>query len=102
MFCQSCGFEYTQKTNYCKRCGGNLTSTDKPPVVQLPTLKITGVFFVIAEPDAGRGVVVGSEPAAPFGAGFEEDGVVIVHCSMICPEVIIYNFTNEYNCVKVC
>ncbi|HKQ92760.1 MAG TPA: hypothetical protein VJZ77_19025 [Blastocatellia bacterium] len=48
MFCQSCGFEYTQKTNYCKRCGGNLTSTDKPPVVQLPTLKITGVFFVIA------------------------------------------------------
>jgi hypothetical protein len=48
MFCQSCGFEYTQKTNYCKRCGGNLTSSDKPPVVQLPTLKITGVFFVIA------------------------------------------------------
>jgi hypothetical protein len=48
MFCQSCGFEYAQKTNYCKRCGGNLTSSDKPPVVQLPTLKITGVFFVIA------------------------------------------------------
>jgi hypothetical protein len=48
MFCQSCGFEYTQKTNYCKRCGGNLTTSDKPPVVQLPTLKITGVFFVIA------------------------------------------------------
>jgi len=48
MFCQSCGFEYTQKTNYCKRCGGNLTSSDKPPVAQLPTLKITGVFFIIA------------------------------------------------------
>jgi len=48
MFCQSCGFEYTQKTNYCKRCGGNLTTSDKPPVVQLPTLKVTGAFLVIA------------------------------------------------------
>jgi hypothetical protein len=48
MFCPTCGFEYTQKTNYCKRCGATLTSSDKPPVVQLPTLKITGVFFVIA------------------------------------------------------
>ena len=26
MFCQSCGFEYTQKTNYCKRCGGELNA----------------------------------------------------------------------------
>ena len=24
MFCPACGFEYTQKTNYCKRCGENL------------------------------------------------------------------------------
>ncbi len=48
MFCQHCGFEYTQKTNYCKRCGGNLISSDKAPVIQLPNLKITGVFFVIA------------------------------------------------------
>jgi len=24
MFCPSCGFEYTQKTNYCKRCGEDL------------------------------------------------------------------------------
>jgi hypothetical protein len=48
MFCPSCGFEYTQKTNYCKRCGGNLTSSDKPPVIQMPTLKVTGAFLVIA------------------------------------------------------
>jgi hypothetical protein len=48
MFCPTCGFEYTQKTNYCKRCGATLTPSDKPPVIQLPTLKITGVFFVIA------------------------------------------------------
>jgi hypothetical protein len=48
MFCPTCGFEYTQKTNYCKRCGGNLNSSDKPPVIQLPALKVTGAFFVIA------------------------------------------------------
>jgi hypothetical protein len=27
MFCPSCGFEYTQKTNYCKRCGESLSVT---------------------------------------------------------------------------
>jgi len=48
MFCQHCGFEYTQKTNYCKSCGGNLTSSDKSPVTQPSSLKVTGVFFVIA------------------------------------------------------
>lgn len=48
MFCPTCGFEYTQKTNYCKRCGGALTSSDKQPVIQLPALKVTGAFFVIA------------------------------------------------------
>lgn len=48
MFCQHCGFEYTHKTNYCKSCGGNLTSSDKAPVTQISSLKITGVFFVIA------------------------------------------------------
>ncbi len=33
MFCPSCGFEYTQKTNYCKRCGEDLSfpgATDAP------------------------------------------------------------------------
>src|SRR5215813_257672 len=48
MFCPNCGFECTQKTNYCKRCGGALSSSDKEPMAQLPGLKITGVFFVIA------------------------------------------------------
>jgi hypothetical protein len=48
MFCQHCGFEYTHKTNYCKSCGGNLTSSDNAPVIQPSSLKITGVFFVIA------------------------------------------------------
>jgi hypothetical protein len=33
MFCPSCGFEYTQKTNYCKRCGEELNqvgAADQP------------------------------------------------------------------------
>src|SRR5262245_2009211 len=48
MYCQHCGFESTQKTNYCKSCGGNLTSPDNAPVIKPSSLKITGVFFVIA------------------------------------------------------
>jgi len=48
MYCQHCGFEYTQKTNYCKSCGGYLTSSDNDPVIKPSSLKITGVFFVIA------------------------------------------------------
>ena len=38
MFCPSCGFEYTQKTNYCKRCGSDLNpviATDAPKKTQL-------------------------------------------------------------------
>jgi len=37
MFCPSCGFEYTQKTNYCKRCGEDLNPagvTDAPKKTQ--------------------------------------------------------------------
>jgi len=48
MFCPSCGAESTQKTNFCKRCGGNLSSSDKAPLTQLSGLKITGMFLVIA------------------------------------------------------
>jgi len=36
MFCPSCGFEYTQKTNYCKRCGESLSVTS---VVDAPKMK---------------------------------------------------------------
>jgi uncharacterized paraquat-inducible protein A len=48
MFCPTCGFEYTQKTNYCKRCGAGLTAPDKEPVTQSPNLKISVLFLVIA------------------------------------------------------
>ena len=37
MFCPSCGSEYTQKTNYCKRCGEDLSlpgGTDAPKKTQ--------------------------------------------------------------------
>jgi len=37
MFCPSCGFEYTQKTNYCKRCGEDLNpagAADAPKKTQ--------------------------------------------------------------------
>jgi hypothetical protein len=89
MFCPSCGFEYTQKTNYCKRCGAGLTGSDKPPVTQLPTLKITGVFFVIAAfvlfsliliydfyEDMVRNQIRGAEALVPFVLGIGLIGAV--------------------------
>ena len=45
MFCPSCGFEYTQKTNYCKRCGDDLSPagiTDPPRKTQP---NVTGMFW---------------------------------------------------------
>jgi hypothetical protein len=41
MFCPSCGFEYTQKTNYCKRCGESLSVTN-----------------IADAPKTGRGILV--------------------------------------------
>jgi len=49
MFCPSCGFEYTQKTNYCKRCGADLSpagATVAPKKTQLGV--ITMFWGVIA------------------------------------------------------
>jgi hypothetical protein len=45
MFCPSCGLEYTQKTKYCKRCGGSLgfTSEVDAPKTERPRL---GLMFV--------------------------------------------------------
>ncbi len=45
MFCPSCGFEYTHKTNYCKRCGEDLGvpgATDAPKKKQP---NVTGMFW---------------------------------------------------------
>jgi hypothetical protein len=48
MFCPSCGFEYTQKTNYCKRCGESLgvTSVVDAPKMERPKMAI--MFCAIA------------------------------------------------------
>jgi hypothetical protein len=49
MFCPSCGFEYTQKTNFCKRCGVDLNpagATVAPKKTQLGV--ITMFWGVIA------------------------------------------------------
>ncbi len=48
MFCQSCGFEYTQKTNYCKRCGEELNSAPQSSEARPNRIHAAGLFSVIA------------------------------------------------------
>jgi len=48
MFCPSCGFGYTQKTNYCKRCGEELNASPQSPEIKPRTFQATGMFFVVA------------------------------------------------------
>jgi hypothetical protein len=94
MFCPTCGFEYTQKTNYCKRCGANLTSSDKPPVIHTPSLRVTGAFFVIAAfvlfslmfvfefyEDMVRNQVRGAEALIPFALGI---GLITAVAGLLC------------------
>jgi hypothetical protein len=47
MFCPSCGFEYTQKTNYCKRCGESLGATVMSEAPRAPRPKIAPMFWAI-------------------------------------------------------
>ncbi len=48
MFCPSCGFEYTQKTNYCKRCGESLGTTVEAESPRAPRPKIAPMFWAVA------------------------------------------------------
>ncbi len=51
MFCPHCGFEYTHKTNFCKSCGGNLSTTvvsEAPQMPWQPRPKIAPMFWAIA------------------------------------------------------
>ncbi len=48
MFCPSCGFQYTLKTNYCKRCGEGLSVTGVADAPKIPRPKIAGMFWAIA------------------------------------------------------
>src|SRR5262249_6068469 len=47
MYCPSCGFEYTQKTNYCKRCGGRLSGTRGARAPQSSPPRMVGMFWAI-------------------------------------------------------
>src|SRR5262245_22440553 len=47
MFCPSCGFEYTQKTNYCKRCGEELSVAPQGVETKPQRSQATGISFVV-------------------------------------------------------
>ena len=48
MFCPSCGIEYSQKLNYCKRCGASLGAPTGPVEVNFPRPRIAGTVWAIA------------------------------------------------------
>src|SRR5215475_9796428 len=48
MFCPSCGFEYTQKTNYCKRCGESLSLTSMADAPKMGRPKLGIMFIAVA------------------------------------------------------
>jgi uncharacterized protein (DUF983 family) len=45
MFCPSCGFGYTHKTNYCKRCGESLGGTTEVDAPKMERPKL-GIMFI--------------------------------------------------------
>jgi hypothetical protein len=47
MFCPTCGFEYTQKTNYCKRCGAELNAAPQSVEIKTQRSQATGMAFVV-------------------------------------------------------
>ena len=48
MFCPSCGFEYTQKTNFCKRCGESLSLTGVVDSAKMERPKLAAMFCAVA------------------------------------------------------
>jgi hypothetical protein len=48
MFCPSCGFESTQKTNFCKRCGANINPAANVVEIHMPKPRVTGMALTIA------------------------------------------------------
>ena len=47
MFCPTCGFEYTQKTNYCKRCGAELNAAPQSVETKPQRSQAVGMSFVV-------------------------------------------------------
>jgi uncharacterized protein (DUF983 family) len=48
MFCPSCGFQYTQKTNFCKRCGESLGVTATADAPKMERTKLAAMFCAVA------------------------------------------------------
>ena len=48
MFCPSCGFEYAQKTNYCKRCGEELNAAPQGDGIGPRRFQAAGIFAIVA------------------------------------------------------
>jgi len=48
MFCPACGFEYTQKTNYCKRCGESLSVTSVAGAPKMGRAILAVMFGAVA------------------------------------------------------
>jgi hypothetical protein len=47
MFCPSCGFEYTQKTNFCKRCGEELNQVGAADAPKKRQPNVNGMFWAV-------------------------------------------------------
>src|SRR5262245_34360908 len=47
MFCPTCGYEYTQKTNYCKRCGAELNAVPQSVEIKPHRFQAVGMSFVV-------------------------------------------------------
>jgi len=47
MFCPACGFEYTHKTNFCKRCGEELNLSDITDAPKRTQPNVTGMIWAI-------------------------------------------------------
>lgn len=48
MYCPTCGAEYAQKINYCKRCGSNMTTPTNTVEVNIPRPRLTGMFGAVS------------------------------------------------------
>ncbi len=81
MFCPTCGFEYTQKTNYCKRCGGSLSqgqsATCDAGEPKMPRTKIAGMFWAIAMFSVVALITIFKFYAKLFSLGLRGDELII-------------------------
>ena len=77
MFCPSCGFEYTQKTNYCKRCGESLSVPTGVDAPKMPRSKIAGMFWAIGVFCVTALVTIFSAYGHLVGVGLRGDELII-------------------------